>query len=313
MVMRFLNATLMAATLAAPLAGQARDTTTRMRTRRPVRVWVDSQEVTPRFEMLIQRRARLGVVVGLEPKETDSIGAFIQSVTPGGPAAKAGIRSGDLITRLNGESLLPAPGRKVSSEESYPGAALIEIAAKLEPNDTIAVEYVRGEARRTASLVTGDEPVLAMGEGGRGFTFSTPEGRVREFRMPELRFEGQPGWDFRWDQETPGQGPAIAALMLGSGALRDLELAPLNPDLGAYFGATEGVLVIRAPADSPLGLKGGDVVLGIDGRKPSSPSSLMRILRSYDDGEAFRLDVLRMKKRETVTGKMERGREDEEQ
>jgi len=83
-----------------------------------------------------------------------------------------------------------------------------------------------------------------------------------------------------------------------------LELAPLNPDLGRYFGTGEGILVISAPQDSALGLKGGDVVLRVDGRAPSSPSHLLRILRSYEAGETFKLDIMRERKKETVTARI---------
>jgi len=86
--------------------------------------------------------------------------------------------------------------------------------------------------------------------------------------------------------------------------LARLELAPLNSDLGQYFGASEGVLVISAPADSALGLKGGDVILAVDGRRPAGPSHLLRILRSYESGESFKLDILRNHKRETVTARL---------
>jgi S1-C subfamily serine protease len=97
-------------------------------------------------------------------------------------------------------------------------------------------------------------------------------------------------------------GPGPGAFLLGS-PLADLELAPLNPDLGRYFGATEGILIISVPKDSDLGLKGGDVVLAVDGRKPASPSHLLRIMRSYERGEGFKLDILRNGKRESVTGR----------
>ncbi len=86
----------------------------------------------------------------------------------------------------------------------------------------------------------------------------------------------------------------------------DLELAPLNSDLGQYFGTEEGVLVVSAPKDAKLGLKGGDVVMAVDGRKPTGPSHLMRILRSYDKGETFKMDILRNKKRETVNAQLAR-------
>jgi S1-C subfamily serine protease len=62
------------------------------------------------------------------------------------------------------------------------------------------------------------------------------------------------------------------------------------------------VLVIRAPSDSKLRLKGGDVVLSVDGREVATPAHLIRVLRSYEPGESFRLELLRMKKRETVQG-----------
>jgi S1-C subfamily serine protease len=91
---------------------------------------------------------------------------------------------------------------------------------------------------------------------------------------------------------------------MAGGPLADLELAPLNSDLGTYFGATDGVLVISAPKDGKLGLKGGDVILAVGDRKPTSPLQLMRILRSYDQNESFKIDILRNRKRETVTANL---------
>ena len=88
--------------------------------------------------------------------------------------------------------------------------------------------------------------------------------------------------------------------------LADLELAPLNPDLGQYFGTESGVLVISVPPESRLGFKGGDVILTVDGRKPESPSHLLRILRSYGDTEGFKAEVLRNRKRVTVDGRLNR-------
>jgi S1-C subfamily serine protease len=95
--------------------------------------------------------------------------------------------------------------------------------------------------------------------------------------------------------------PRVA--MLYGGELSEIELAPLNPDLGQYFGTSEGILVISAPRGSSLGLRGGDVVLAVDQRKPASPSHLLRILRSYDHDESFKIDILRNRKRETITAK----------
>jgi S1-C subfamily serine protease len=243
------------------------------------------------MRIVLGRRARLGVKVNLRAQDTDSIGAYVESVTPGGPADQAGIRSGDVITRLEGKSVLAggaAEGGDREGRESLPGLRLIELAARLEPNDTVSVEYRRGKERRTASVVTAAEPELA--ERFR-FDYRGPEGMARAV-VPAgdflERFEmAGPHWQF-----------------FSGSPLGRLELAPLNPDLGRYFGTEEGVLVVSVPRDSALGLRGGDVVQRVDGREPSSPSHLLRILRSYEPGETFRMDIMRDRKTETVTARI---------
>jgi S1-C subfamily serine protease len=237
------------------------------------------------MRVIMARRARLGIKVNLQARETDSIGAYVDAVTPSGPAAKAGIRSGDIITKVDGKSVLSARDDKSDRRQSQPGLRLIELAARLEPNDTVAVEFRRGNDRKTVSVVTEDEPEMVWeGPPGppRAFRFHGPDG---ESRMSVGGFVDR--WDF------PGR------------PLADLELAPLNPDLGQYFGTSEGVLVISAPKESGLGLKGGDVVQAVDGRKPGGPSHLLRILRSYEKGESCKLDVLRNKKHETITAHLD--------
>jgi len=240
------------------------------------------------IRIMMTRRARLGIKVNLQARETDSLGAYVDAVSPNGPAARAGLRSGDIITKVDGKSVL-AGGEADDAPrgQSLSGLKLIELAARLEPNDTVPVEFLRGKDRKTVSVVTEAEPDMMAGGG--------PDGHRFMMRVPP----GGPG-DFEERFEFSGPGHEFMA----RGPLGDLELASLNPDLGKYFGVDDGVLVISAPKDSLLGLKGGDVVLAVDGRKPSGPSHLMRILRSYDRGETFKMDVLRNRKRTTVSARL---------
>ncbi len=220
------------------------------------------------------QRARLGVSVDVRAdKELDPIGARIRDVVPDGPAARAGLKPGDIVTKLDGQSLADAGSDDEAA--SGPGRRLVELARKLEPGDTVKVEYRRDGRARTATIVAE--------EVGFGGLMRMPElARLRE-RMPML--EALPGEGFAWS----GMGP---------GGLR---LAELNPGLGEYFGTSEGLLVLEPPADSTLPLRAGDVIRAIDGRKPQSAEHAARILRSYARGEQVKLEITRQRRQSTVT------------
>lgn len=235
-------------------------------------------------------RPRIGVRVGTTADlAKDKIGARIESVTEDGPAAKAGLQSGDIIIRFNGVAL---GGLKADDDdESGPGVKLISLAQKLEPGDTVEVEYRRGSDSRKARIVASDLSSFSMGQGwkmrgpeGRGMVMPRMEG------MPRL-FDGGPG-EFRFFTRDRFNG--------------GLELADLNPDLGEYFGAKEGVLVLKTSGDSTVPLKAGDVIVSIDGRSPKSEAQAQRILRSYESGETAKIEVIRKQKKLTLTWKPNR-------
>ena len=256
------------------------------------------------------RRVRIGVVVRTRPSETDSLGAMIDAVTPGGPAAAAGLQAGDVITRFGSTPLavslakVPA-GTRVPS----PGFRLVELVAKLPPNDTVAVEYRRGKSRMKTQVVTAADPenftVVLDPEGGAGVPgmpgaeYWVGGGEGMEQRALDLALR-------RSEMARGSRGGATEYSFAMGVPLPDIELAPVNPQLGSYFGTTEGVLVVDVPDPAPLGLKAGDVVLGVDGRTVSSPRQLLRVLGSYEPGEPLQLEVMRQKKRVTLKGTLGR-------
>src|SRR5213082_2953673 len=222
-------------------------------------------------------RGRLGVIVRTDASaESDKIGAKIEGVTPGSPAEQAGLKVGDIITKFAGTSLGGIKGD--DEDESGPGRKLVALARKLEPGDTVRIEYRRGADAKQATLVAeGLDGTMRMDMPG-----------------PMVAMPHMPGMDLAWSFGEPWG---------------DLELVSLNPDLGDYFGTKEGILVVKAPADSTLPLKGGDVILSIGGRKPTSQSHAMRILRSYESGESVSIDILRKQKRMSLTWKVPEARE----
>lgn len=260
-----------------------------------IRVHVDS--ISPLMTGFVTlRRAHLGMTVNLLAGDTDRYGVLINSVSPNGPADRAGIRSGDIVVALADESLLDDEHAVTADDgSSVPGLRLISLASKLDPDDTINVELRRGDRTLRLSLVTESWPTM-----------------VSEWRTPEG------AWGVRFGEdsllvELERHMPRVRTRVLGSGRslffvdpLFDLELAPMNAELGDYFGTTSGVLVISVPAGSGLGLKGGDVVLAVDGRTTENPAHLHRILRSYRSDERFELSIMRNQERMTVEGVLSR-------
>jgi len=232
-------------------------------------------------------RAQLGVWLQLEAdSETDRIGALLQSVTEGGAAEKAGLQGGDIIISFDGERLA---GRYPAADpdESEPGKKLVDLIGDKDPGDEVTIEYQRdGETHST--VVTLDE------RGSWLQTYSVPgfEAVIApriDVRVPDLRFFGD------------GDRSGFTVLSLWGDRWADIELVRLNEDLGRYFGTSEGLLVISPPDNDELDLQAGDVILGIDGREPHSPSRALRILRSYEEGETVNIEIMRDRNRMTIS------------
>jgi len=66
-------------------------------------------------------------------------GARLANVDPGGPAAAAGIRAGDVLTKLDGRPL-------------EAGTDLIALVRKYAPGAVVTVEYRRGNSKQSASV-----------------------------------------------------------------------------------------------------------------------------------------------------------------
>ncbi len=229
-------------------------------------------------------------------------------VSPGGAAAEAGIKAGDIITSIGGQDL---------SKESDPGRVLVERMGQIEPNLKVQVGVLREGKKLNFDVTPRPAPAMQL----FGATGAGPDGprifqRLQE-RVAEARdrqgMVGGPTW-------IGGEGgPGERRLEIRS--LRDggpddgtrfagLEFASLSEKLGGYFGVKSGVLVVRAGANSPMKLQDGDVILSIDGREPSSAQHAARILRSYSAGEKATLRVQRERKAQNLEVTMPNDRED---
>ena len=204
-------------------------------------------------------RALLGVGVMNRGRE----GAVVNQVSPGGAAAEAGIRTGDVIVSIDGKDL---------TKESDPSRALVEQMNRVEPDRKLRVEVLRGADRMAMDVTPRTPPVGATGATGSAALLQM------------------------LDPSRTGPQPAFTTTFRSANLLRGMEFATISDRLGSYFGVTEGVLVVRAGPNPPFTLQDGDVILSIDGRVPTSAQHAGRILRSYQPGEKLRLRVQRDRK-----------------
>jgi S1-C subfamily serine protease len=215
------------------------------------------------------RRAVLGVQID---NASDKTGARVLRVSPGGPAEEAGLRDGDVIVSVDGKTI--AGGDNA-------GRALVDHMNGVKPDQKLKVRVIR--AGKNKDFVVVARPMMV-------------ENRVFSVRGgPEMAGAIGP---------MGGMGPfPIIQQFRGMfpGEFGGMELASLTPKLGAYFGTSEGVLVVQAPDNDVLKLEDGDVIQSIDGRKLDDGAHAMRILRSYRSGEKLSLNVLRQRKPVTLT------------
>jgi membrane-associated protease RseP (regulator of RpoE activity) len=252
---------------------------------------------------------RLGIFVdNSRPQDSDKFGALVSAVTPGGPADRAGIRSGDIITKVDGKSLAAGSGSKsATTDESLPGMRLIEIVTKLQAGKPVAVEYRRDATPHTVKITPVEEedinlvlsPSIAADSARAQRNFMV--GRLTTHAMLG-NGERSPEPMTRFGNPSPGGNFAYAFTV--GGPLSNLEMVSLNDKLGAYFGTNEGVLVVNVGEKDAFGLVPGDVIVSVDGRKVTSSTQLMRIFRTYDKGEEFKIQIMRQKKAETLSGKL---------
>lgn len=225
-------------------------------------------------EWAFASKPRLGVMIAGASDDQPVEGVTIDGVTPGSAAAEAGLRSGDVMTAVNGESL-SAENTKTANRR------LLDFMEGVEPGDVLTIEYLRGGKVGSVEVEPriGDKNVFVWkGDGGPHGLAHAPDVHVMPDIVKEFRF------DFPW---------------VGSG-LGELELVELNAGLGRYFGTDKGLLVVSAPESDTFELQDGDVIQSIDGREPKDVRHAMRILGSYQAGETLKLGIVRDKKKRTL-------------
>jgi S1-C subfamily serine protease len=262
--------------------------------------------------MLDGRGGQLGVIV--EDLDAATVGkdaggatsgVRIEEVEQDGPAAKAGLREGDIVVDVDGD--------RVRSARQF--ARLIQ---ETPEGRSVALGVLRDGKRQTMN-VTPETRAFTFGFSGdqigrdvaRGLRDLEPklreieprlrelEPRLRELepRLREFHFDAPFSFDFDMLPRTTSPRGRLG-----------VQLNELSPQLADYFGAANGgVLVSSVTRDSAAekaGLKAGDVITSINGDRVRDTDDLIDELRGIESGEVT-IGIIRDRKETSVKATIE--------
>jgi len=194
----------------------------------------------------------------------DVRGAEVSRVEENGPAAKAGIKEGDVVLEYN--------GGPVEGVEQF-----VRMVRETPPGRTVKLVVWRNAAAQNLTVAVGERP---------GTVFRTPGGMVHIPEIPPIEI---PRFEWSWQNSMLGiEGESL-------GAARQL---------AEFFGVREGVLVRRVLRNTPAekaGLKAGDVITKVDGATVGSTREITAQLRSNRSNRTVTLTVVRDKREMSLT------------
>jgi membrane-associated protease RseP (regulator of RpoE activity) len=258
-------------------------------------------------------RAMVGIVM-----VPDAKGVRIGAVTPGGPAAKAGVLAGDVLTAVDGKA--------VATRDGGQGEALVSSArtllGELEAGQNVKLSVLREgkalhfdlKAERRESwdwagmlgtmpdIGAALAPLAKLGEGGDHKEIEIIINGERH-ELPPMHGDTHPRvFHFESDGSDGKQVQRIVREFRRGGApWASMNLSTLNPELGRYFGTDRGVLVLDSSENALKELKPGDVIQVIDGQPADSVSGVMRALARKESGQPINVEVWRDRKRQVLT------------
>jgi serine protease Do len=220
-------------------------------------------------------------------------GVVVDSVEEDSPAARAGVKEGDVFTQFDGE--------RVRSARQF--TRLVR--------ETVAGRQVPATVMRDGRSVS----VSITPEGGESAFRYAPAWRELGDRLRSFDFPEPPAPPEPPDTPAPPAPPAPPRVLRdfdlwfgpSSGRL-GVSVEDVTPQLADYFGVKDGVLVRSVTKDSAAakaGIKAGDVITSLNGTTVEDASALRRSLRRLDEHADFSIAIVRDKKTMTLKGKLE--------
>jgi serine protease Do len=192
---------------------------------------------------------------------TEERGVEVKNVEEDSPADKAGLKEGDVVLQYNGQPVEGTEQFMRMVKETPVGRTVKLLVSRGGSSQTLAATIGRRSARMPNEEF--------FGEDAEKFEFEMPEMpeiHIPEIHVPEIHIPDMPTSNFSWRSSVLG-----------------VESESLGPQLAAYFGVKQGVLVRsvnKGSAAEKAGFKAGDVIVKVDGTAVASPREITSLLKS---------------------------------
>jgi membrane-associated protease RseP (regulator of RpoE activity) len=249
-----------------------------------------------------RKRGMLGIAASAEDH-----GLHVNAVTPGGPAERAGLKAGDTITTVDGKPVgsFDAPsetalrtaeaGKPVRLGVTRDGKTLhVDVTPeRMQPGDWQAtVRAAQRAAEQATASIQSQEFQQNIQQSIDSAMKSASAALDRATIARESAAAAREGAAAAREAAVKAREHAHRWILFTS-PWWGLNLTPLNPDLGRYFGTDKGVLVLSRSDEQFPELQPGDVITGIDGKPVAQPEDVQRALRGATGEQQVRMAVRR--------------------
>lgn len=211
-------------------------------------------------------------------------GTTVVAVSPDSPAERAGVQVGDVITGISARSM------------AFHGKGSAHDLAHLRVGEPVELTVQRNgktlHLRATPERFSSADWRATVREAQRAAREATAQVRSPEFRariqkqIDEAMKEASRATEAAVQAGRAGAWPVVAPWW-------GLNLAPLNADLGHYFGTDRGALVLSRDAGRYPELQPGDVITRVNGRAVARPQDAMRAFREAPNDHPVAVTVRR--------------------
>ena len=240
------------------------------------------------FDMIVPNQSKTNeAFLGVVTEQTEE-GAKVNQVSAESPAAKAGLKEGDIITRVN-DIKIDGP------------ATLYDAIGKSKPEDKVTISYIRnGKTSSQVVSLAKNKNTMQL------YNFSSPEGQggpsfdayPKQYLDPNTRKYQQSPRGFNFIPNFPGmEGMTIPGF-------------ENKPKLGISIEDTEtgdGVKITNVSENSPAaksGLLENDIIVQVNDQKIKEVDGLKPIIKDAKEGTSFTFQVKRNKELKTILVKL---------